>query len=48
MKACDVVERSDHEHGDSPVMTATAVRQKATLPRVGRWCWWLKEVEVMT
>ena len=29
------------------VMTAATVRQNAALPRVGRWCWWLEEVDVM-
>ena len=36
-----------HERGGALVTTPAAARQNAALPRVGRWCWWLKEVEVM-
>ena len=36
-----------HKRRGAPVMTAAAAKQNATLPRVGRWCWWLKEVDVM-
>jgi len=50
MEACSVVKQRamvSHERGGAPVMIATAVRRNAALPRVGRWCWWLEEVEVM-
>ena len=37
-----------HERGGAPVTTAAMARQNAVLPGFDRWCWWLKEVEVMT
>ena len=36
-----------YERGGALVIMAATARQNATLPRVGRWCWWLEEVEVM-
>ena len=35
------------ECGDAPVATAATAKQNAVLHWVERWCWWLKEVEVM-
>jgi len=36
-----------HEHDGTLVTTAATVRRYAALPVVGRWCWWLKDVELM-
>ena len=35
------------EHDGAPVATVATAKQNAALPWVKRWCWWLKEVEVM-
>ena len=35
------------EHGGAQVAMVATAKQNATLPWVKRWCWWLKEVEVM-
>ena len=35
------------ERGGASVTTTAMARQNAAVPRVGRWCWWLEEVEVM-
>ena len=35
------------ERGGAPMTTVAMARRNAVVPRVGRWCWWLKEVVVM-
>ena len=35
------------ERGGALVTTVAAARRNTALPVIGRWCWWLKEVEVM-
>jgi len=36
-----------HERGGALVIMMAAARLNVDPPVVGRWCWWLKEVEVM-
>ena len=35
------------EHDGAPMATTATAKQNVAIPRVERWCWWLKEVEVM-
>ena len=45
-----MVERPGHGEpraGGAPMATAATAKQNAALPWVERWCWCLKEVEVM-